>query len=188
MNTSFAYNSAVVNMNGWPGDSANGLTVANLLGEDPTNRSQRNGAQYDPVTAGSGIGNVFLNAKWLYKVSGLVQLPFELNVSGFYNARQGYPYERFIQSPSRVNGAGIISVLLDDVGESRLPNYQNLDLKVERPIRIGSTRWIPSAVLFNVFNANTVQAQRGTQNSAIANNIQAVLAPRVLQFGMRVTW
>jgi hypothetical protein len=117
-----------------------------------------------------------------------VQLPFELNVSGFYNARQGYPYERFIQSPSRVNGAGIISVLLDDVGESRLPNYQNLDLKVERPIRIGTTRWIPSAVLFNVFNANTVQAQRGTQNSAIANNIQAVLAPRVLQFGVRVTW
>jgi len=93
-----------------------------------------------------------------------------------------------IQSPSRVNGAGIISVLLDNVGESRLPNYQNLDLKVERPIRVGTTRWIPSAVLFNVFNANTVQAQRGTQNSAIANNIQAVLAPRVLQFGLRVTW
>ena len=188
MNTSFAYNSAVVNMNGWPGDSANGLTVTNLLGEDPTNRLQRNGAQYDPVTAGSGIGNVFLNAQWLYKLSGLAQLPFELNVSGFYNARQGYPYERFIQSPSRVNGAGIISVLLDNVGESRLPNYQNLDLKVERPIRVGTTRWIPSAVLFNVFNANTVQAQRGTQNSAIANNIQAVLAPRVLQFGLRVTW
>ncbi len=188
MNTSFAYNSAVVNMNGWPGDSANGLTVTNLLGEDPTNRAQRNGAQYDPVTAGSGIGNVFLNAKWLYKVSGMVQMPFELNVSGFYNARQGYPYERFIQSPSRANGAGIISVLLDNVGDSRLPNYQNLDLKLERPIRVGTMRWIPSAVLFNVFNANTVQAQRGTQNSAIANNIQAVLAPRVLQFGLRVTW
>ena len=28
MNTSFAYNSTIVNMNGWPGDSANGLSVA----------------------------------------------------------------------------------------------------------------------------------------------------------------
>ena len=54
MNTSFAYNSAIVNMNGWPGNSANGVNVANLLGEDPSNRSTRNGSQYDYSSAGSG--------------------------------------------------------------------------------------------------------------------------------------
>jgi hypothetical protein len=188
MNTSFSYNSAIVNMDGWPGDAANGLTVANLLGEDPTNRAQRNGGQYDPVTAGSGIGNVYINAKWLYKLSGMFQAPYAVNVSAFYNARQGYPYERFVQSPSRTNGAGIVSVLLDNVGDSRLPNYQNLDLKVERPIKTATITWVPSLILFNVFNSNTIQAERGTQNSAIANNIQAVLAPRVLQAGLRVTW
>jgi len=52
---------------------------------------------YDRSGRPSGIGNVFLT-EVAYKLSGLVQLPFEVNVSGFYNARQGYPYERFIQS------------------------------------------------------------------------------------------
>jgi hypothetical protein len=41
----------------------------------------------------SGIGNVFVNAKWLYKLSGMYQLPVRVNVSAFYNARQGYPFE-----------------------------------------------------------------------------------------------
>jgi len=118
----------------------------------------------------------------------MFQAPYAVNVSAFYNARQGYPYERFVQSPSRTNGAGIVSVLLDNVGDSRLPNYQNLDLKVERPIKTATITWVPSLILFNVFNSNTIQAERGTQNSAIANNIQAVLAPRVLQAGLRVTW
>jgi len=188
MNTSFSYNSAIVNMDGWPGDAANGLTVANLLGEDPTNRAQRNGGQYDPVTAGSGIGNVYINAKWLYKLSGMFQAPYAVNVSAFYNARQGYPYERFVQSPSRTNGAGIVSVLLDNVGDSRLPNYQNLDFHLERPIKGGTVRLVPNFDIFNVFNFNTEQAIRGAQNSSNANFIQAIVAPRVVRFGVRVNW
>jgi hypothetical protein len=181
MNTSFAYNSTVVN-NGFAGTFANGVP------EDPTNLTQRNGGQYDYQTSGSGIGNVFINAKWLFKVSGLYQLPADFNVSAFYNARQGYPFERFVQTPSRANGAGVASVLLDTVGDSRLPNYQNLDFHVERPIKFGTTRWIPALDIFNVFNSNTVQAIRGTQNASNANNIQAILAPRVMRVGVRVNW
>ena len=40
------------------------------------NIALRNGYQYDYLTAGSGIGNVYINAKWLYKLSGLVNLPW----------------------------------------------------------------------------------------------------------------
>jgi hypothetical protein len=190
MNTSFAYNSTAVNMNGFPGDSANGLSVTGngIVPEDPTNRTQRNGSQYDFLTSGSGIGNVYVNAKWLFKLSGLYQLPGDFNVSAFYNARQGYPFERVVQSPNRVNGASTITVLLDNVGDSRLPSYQNLDFHVERPLRFGQTRWIPAFDVFNVMNANTVQAIRGTQNASNANNIQAILAPRVVRFGIRVNW
>ena len=36
---------------------------------------------------------MFVNAKWLYKLSGIYQLPYQFNVSAFYNARQGYPYK-----------------------------------------------------------------------------------------------
>jgi hypothetical protein len=181
MNTSFAYNSTIVN-NGFTG------AAINTVSEDPTNLTARNGFQYDPLTAGSGLGNVYVNAKFLYKLSGLVQLPAAINVSAFYNARQGYPFEASIQSPSRANGAGIATILLDNVGESRLPSYQNLDLHVERPVRVGTVRFIPSLDVFNVFNVNTVQALQRTQNGATANNISSVLAPRVARVGVRLNW
>jgi hypothetical protein len=184
MNTSFSYNSTIVNFGSFPGS----IPGTSAQSEDPTNRAQRDGFQYDYATAGSGLGNVYVNAKWLYKISGLYQLPYDVNVSAFYNARQGYPFERFVQSPSRANGGGIVSVLLDNVGESRLPNYQNLDFHVERPIRVGAVRFVPNLDVFNVFNMNTIQAIRGTQNATNANQIQAILAPRVARFGVRVTW
>jgi hypothetical protein len=182
LNTSLSYNSTVVNMNGWAGDAVN------TIGEDPTNRSARNGNQYDYGTSGSGLGNVYINAKWLYKLSGLYNLPYDVNVSAFFNARQGYPEEFAIQSPSRLNGAGIATVLINGVGDTRLPTYKNLDFHVDRPVRFGSVRLVPQIDVFNIFNNNIIQAVRVTQNASNANQIQAITAPRVARFGVRVTW
>jgi hypothetical protein len=78
--------------------------------------------------------------------------------------------------------------LLDSVGETRLPKYQNVDFHVERPVRLGRTRFIPSLDLFNVGNSNIIQAIRSRQNASNANQIQAIVAPRVLRFGIRVNW
>jgi hypothetical protein len=190
MNASFSYNSAVYNYNEFTGSNnmSSGTAGAVPLTEDPTNRAVRDGNQYDFLTSGSGIGNVFVNAKWLFKLSGLYELPFAINVSAFYNARQGYPFERGILSPSRANGGNTVFVVMDPVGENRLPNYQNLDFHVERPVRLQSIRLIPSLDVFNVTNGNTIQAIRGTQNAANANQIQAILAPRVVRFGLRFNW
>ena len=187
MNTSFAYNSTVVNMNGWNGNSANGLQIAGF-GEDPTNRAMRNGYQYDYATAGSGLGNVFINAKWLYKLSGLVNLPYNFNVSAFFNARQGYPEEFAVQGPSRPNGGGIPTVLLNPIGDTRLPNYANVDVHVDRPLRFGSAKVLPTLDVFNLTNNNVIQAVRVTQNASNANQIQAITAPRVLRFGIKLVW
>ena len=57
-------------------------------------------------------------------------------------------------------------------------------------------RFIPSLDVFNVSNSNTIQAIRGTQNTGNAagttagnaNQIQAIVAPRVVRFGVRVSW
>ena len=186
MNTSFAYNSTIVNLAGSPANQPS--TTSTTLSEDPTNEAQRNGYQYDYLTSGSGIGNVFINSKYLFKLSGMYQAPLGVNVSAFYNARQGYPYERGVQTPTRANGVGQVVVLLDPVGENRLPTFQNLDFHVERPVHLGTAHFIPSIDIFNLTNNNTVQAIRGTQNASNANNIQATVAPRVLRFGIRVNW
>jgi Carboxypeptidase regulatory-like domain/TonB-dependent Receptor Plug Domain len=195
MDSSFSYNDAKVNYGTFAGSQPS--VTAAAITEDPTNRDQRNGFQYDYLTAGSGIGNVYVNSKWLFKMSGLYQLPFEINVSGFYNARQGYPQEITVQVPSctasvttgcRNNGAGTIDVLLNPVGDTRLPTFQNLDFHVERPIKLSNMRFIPSLDVFNVMNSSTIQAIRSRENASNANQIQAIVAPRVLRFGIRVNW
>jgi hypothetical protein len=187
MNTSFTYNSTLAHYG--EGDYQN-----------PNNISVRNGYQYDYATSGSGIGNVFVNAKWLFKLSGMYQLPYDFNVSAFYNARQGYPFEAavVVNNPIKLpdgktasalpNGGGNPTMILDPIGENRLPNFQNLDLHFERPVSFRTVHFVPSLDVFNVMNANTIQAMRGNQNASNANNIQAIVAPRVLRFGVRVNW
>ena len=118
----------------------------------------------------------------------MYQAPYAVNVSAFYNARQGYPQEITVQTPTRVNGAGQIDVLLDPVGETRLPTYHNLDLHVERPVKVQNVRFVPSLDVFNVANSNIIQAIRSRQNASNANQIQAIVAPRVIRFGVRFNW
>jgi hypothetical protein len=188
MNTSFSYNSIIQNY----GDGSF---------QSPNNIDKRNGFQYDYATAGSGIGNVFVNAKWLYKLSGMYQLPYAINVSAFYNARQGYPFEAAVQLTNPIvltatgqtvttlpNGGGTPTIILDNIGDNRLPTFQNVDFHVERPVTFGSVHFVPSLDVFNVTNNNTIQALRGNQNATNANNIQAIVAPRVIRFGVRVNW
>ena len=87
-----------------------------------------------------------------------------------------------------VGGGNTVFVVLDPIGDNRLPNYQNVDFHVERPIRVQGVRLVPSLDLFNLSNANTIQAIRGTQNAANANQIQSILAPRVMRFGIKFNW
>jgi len=175
MNTSFGFNNPIQH---W---GPNGV-------QDPTNLSVTNGFQYAPQTGGSGLDNVYINAKWLFKLSGLYQFPGDVNVSAFFNARQGYPFEEFVLTAQRPNNGGQASVLLDGVGDNRLPNYQNIDLHVERPVKVGTVHFVPSIDVFNLGNTNIVQALRRQQNAPTANNISAIVAPRVARFGVRVTW
>jgi hypothetical protein len=176
MNTSFTYNSTIQNYGAGSYQNPNNIAV-------------RDGYQYDYATAGSGLGNVFVNAKWLFKVSGLYEAPYGFNLSAFYNARQGYPFEAAVQVLTALpNGGGTPTIILDPIGENRLPNFQNVDFHVERPLSFGGMRLIPSMDIFNLTNNNTEQAIRSNQNANNANNIQALVAPRVIRFGVRVNW
>jgi hypothetical protein len=186
MNTSYAYNSTIVN-NGFGGAFTQSAGTS-APQEDPTNLATRNGQQYDYLTSGSGLGNVFINSKWLYKLSGLYNLPLDINVSAFLNARQGYPEEFAIQGPTRPNGGGIPTILLNPVGDTRLPTYANVDFHVDRPIKVGTVRFTPAIDVFNLTNNNVIQAVRVTENASNANQIQAITAPRVVRFGVRFTW
>ena len=193
MNTSFAYNSTdrELRRRSPAGEPASGTTGTIPFSEDPTNRGVRDGCQYDYLTAGSGIGNVYVNAKWLFKLSGMYQLPFDVNVSAFYNARQGYPFE---QRRSRARRRAQrrrhgVHRARSTIGEKRLPNFQNVDFHVERPVKHRHDPVRPVAGRVQRDRTRTRSrrfAARRTPSNA--NHIQAIVAPRVVRFGVRVNW
>lgn len=176
MNASYAYNNAIDH---W--DSPNAY-------EDPTNIDKLNGFQYAPESAGSGIGGIFTNAKWLVKVSGRYTMPWDINLAANYSGRQGYPYLQTILSPNRANGAGQVQTMLDPLGDLRLDNLHTVDFRVDKTFRFGAVTMVPAIDIFNVTNANTVQAVNRNQLAANANVISGILAPRVMRFGISARW
>ena len=172
---SFAYNDA---RDFW--DSARAY-------EDPTQIRFWHNAQFAPESGGSGIDNIFTNSKWLVKLQGMYTLPLEINVAGFYQARQGYPFPQAVRV-TRGNRAGTIDVLLDPLGDVRHPNLHYADFRVERAFKIGDRQFVPSLDIFNVGNVNTVLARRRLQAASNANLISGIVSPRVIRFGVRVNW
>jgi len=177
-NVSYSYNDAPVNY-----DSAAAY-------EDPTNIDKFNGGQYAPESVSSGLGNIFVNAKWIFRASGLYTTPlWDINVSAFYNARSGYPFVQTVLTPTRPFSAGTVNVYLDVLGDNRLPTFQTLDFRVDKAFTLWNrVKIVPAMDIFNLFNGSTSLSIRGTQNASNANTISSILAPRVIRFGARVTF
>jgi hypothetical protein len=163
MNASYSYNDAPVHFDSPAGynwwRSASGDS-------DPTQIASLNGAQYAPESTSSGLGNVFINAKWIARVSGSYTLPFQ-----------------------KISVAGTVQVYLDRRGDERLPNFKTLDFNVSKPFTFGpKLKATASLDVFNLMNGNTTLSMRGSQNANNANTISSLLAPRVARFGVRVNW
>ena len=137
---------------------------------DPNNIDRRDGFQYDYATSGSGIGNVFVNAKWLFKLSGMYQLPFDVQRVGVLQRAAGLSVRAGILVPTNLpNGGGTADDAAGHVGENRLPTFQNFDFHFERPISFGTRHFVPSVDIFNLANNNTIQAHARQQNATNAN-------------------
>ena len=92
---------------------------------------------------------MFQNSKWLVKLNGRVQLPWEFNLAGKLGSRQGFPFPQSILTPNRANGGGQAQVQLDPMGDMRYDNTFTIDLRVDRPFRFGTLTLIPAIDLFN---------------------------------------
>ena len=177
MNASYAYNNALE-------------TFETSALEDPTcvQNVCPGENQYAPESAGSGIGNVFQNSKWLVKLNGRVQLPYDFNLAANLGTRQGFPFPQSILTPNRANGGGQAQVQLDPMGEVRYDTTFTADLRIDRTFRFGSVTLIPALDVFNLTNSNTVAAQNRNQAAANANSVSGIIAPRVARLGISARW
>jgi hypothetical protein len=186
MNASYAYNNAVDVFDS-PASYEDPTCTATAFATPGT--AVCPGEQiYAPESAGSGIGNVFQNAKWLVKLNGRVQLPYEFNVAANMGMRQGFPFPQSVLSPNRANGAGQVQVHIEPLGDVRYDNMTTVDLRVDRTFRFGTVTLIPAFDLFNLTNSNTVLAQNRNQAAANANVISGIMPPRVARIGISARW
>jgi hypothetical protein len=147
--------------------------------DDPTNIKIFDGARY---TLGG--------SDWMAKLSFLYQLPWGFAFSGFANARQGYifPERLLVTSPERAKvGLGpTTSIYTTKPGEKRYKDFSNVDLSLAKTFHLknyGSV--IFQADAFNVFNFSHELDRFPQVNSTRYNQIQKILNPRVVRFGLR---
>jgi len=121
---------------------------------DYTNFDFFNGGQVAPATVGSGLRDVWVNSKWMVKLSGMYQLPWGLNFTTFFQARQGNP------QPERTRmvfsqGARYIYLSGEVCGSQRLPTFWMLNLGLEKNLKISDT--VSATLVVDWYNATNNQ-------------------------------
>jgi len=156
------------------------------------------------IGGASGKINQYVYSRWLVKAGGLYQLPYDVNVSFTFLAREGWPlieqinYTDYRLPNTRDRG---YTSYIAPFGDFRLSTFYRFDLRLEKVINVGDTgRIYLMADLFNVFNAKLENRryQRtwgriyhyaddslSFTRTATAYTLNEILNPRILRLGVR---
>jgi hypothetical protein len=155
MNGSFTYQM----QNSFYGDNGAGY------GPDPTNLWAYEGQVYG-VSMGGTSGKVarLMFSRWMFKLTGLYQLPWDLNASFTISGHEGsfVSYSFGVQDrtlPNPQSYSNTIQMTTYD-NKTRLPNVWTISAKIEKAIRLGDTgRIYFSADVFNLINSRVLMRQ-----------------------------
>ena len=166
---------------------------------DPTNVRTGTGCSNcngSDVVSGAGTisgarGAVWVNSEWAMNATGVYQIPFvDVNLGANFSMRQGYPI-LYVHNTSTPDGRK--NVLVTDVTGHRLPNPYSLDLRVSKDFRFKGVGLELALDAFNITNEQTV-LQRNADLvsrdvvSSTKNRIRELQNPRVLRYGIRLTF
>ncbi len=174
---------------------------------NPTNLWALNDQIYAPYVGGaSGKINQYIFSHWMLKLEGLYQLPYDFNVSFTFNGRAGHLISHYINSFTdrrwpNTNNRNVGSVYLEQFGGLKLPSFFQLNARIEKLVKLGSTgRIYIMADVFNVFNSAiinrrydkregdySINADGSTIFTKYANNyaVNELLNPRIMRLGVR---
>jgi hypothetical protein len=204
MRASAAYNNAKQHVGkGACVDPTNGLYSS---GEDTVPGACEDGGLLSPnAGGGSGsFGNVNLQAKWQFNVSGAYQLPLGFTVAGNFYGRQGYPIAYYIIDGTSADGISR-RAYATAVDADRYGWAHQLDLRLDKNIPITSTISATIAVdMFNVLNDITITQRNSrllgtpyvsnpptTTPASKATGTATVFetqAPRIVRFSGRISF
>jgi hypothetical protein len=156
------------------------------------------------VGGASGKINQYLFSHWMVKLEGLYQLPYGFNISFTFNARAGHviPHYMYVVDYRWSNYYNQdTTVYLDVFGKDTLPVFYQLNLRLEKELKIGDTGrvWV-MADAFNVFNRAIINRRYDKREGTLyiysddsqyfapyANNyrINEYLNPFIMRLGVR---
>jgi len=159
---------------------------------DPTNTEYYDGGVVAPGSGGSGLSGIYVNSRWMGKLSGLVQLPYGVNFSTVIVVREGYVKLTDV----RVNrpGIGVSSIYGSPggggkFGDERLPAFWVLNFRLEKLFQIADTATVALGVdAFNITNSAHALKQETRITSANFGRDLRILNPRVFRFGARFSF
>jgi hypothetical protein len=155
---------------------------------DPTNIDKLDGK-----TGGNS------NIRYVFKLHGMVELPWRINAAANMNVQDGFIRTLLIRGPTGrfggLNSNGTRSTLgqpnleLFDRGTNRLPGFTILDLGFSRPINFAGGRRVTFTVdVFNALNINTIRGLQNNMSLTSFDRVTAVVPPRVVRVGARVNF
>ena len=113
----------------------------------------------------SGKISVPMFTRWMFKIQGMYQLPYDFNISFSMSGREGQLIDRWFyiydyNCPNPDSYSASIEMQSND-NEDRLPNMWRLDIKLQKMIRVGDLGrvWL-SADVFNALNNQSLNRQR----------------------------
>jgi hypothetical protein len=128
----------------------------------------------------------------------MVQLPWNVDLSGGVFGKQGGPYPITLRLPAGRDG-NLQALSTGEIDNKRYDNVWNVDMRLAKTIKFGAVGLTFGAEAFNIFNSGVVlsrsrQANTGTFTSTIAGaepgigRIEEIIAPRILRLGVNLTF
>jgi hypothetical protein len=158
---------------------------------DLNNFNFYNGGQMAESTSGSGLSDIFVNSKWMVKLTGMYQLPWDLSLTTFFQARQGNP-QPLRNTVSLNQGTVYLYEGGSKLGDRRLPTFWMLNLGLEKTFKIADS--VTATLALDWYNATNNQIELKHNLSVGAEIDPDEPAPvmwtnaGLFQFGVRVNF
>ncbi len=141
-------------------------------------------------TGGSGKSGIYmLLPKYQFIATGMYQAPWGINLAANYTARQGYATPFFQDRVPSGDPLGNLKtvLLVDEVGDHRLPMMNSLDVRLGKEFSFNRFRVNLDLDVFNALNANTVLGRQYNQRfgDPVSNQVLEIMNPRILRIGAR---
>jgi hypothetical protein len=148
---------------------------------------QIDGAQHVEFAAGSGK-NYYTSAKWQVNLNGMVQLPGGFEAAANLFGRQGYPKPVYLQIDLGTLD-GVPNVLaVNTTDQIRLKSLWDLDLRLAKTMRFGTSSVTLAGEIFNAFNSNTELYRNPNATSTSFNRLDEILAPRIARLSAKFSF